>query len=141
MTLIRKNDILGFRHKITDIFDEMLEHSFHLKDGDLIKPKVNLSETETHYFLEFEIAGVKKEDIKVTFDNNVLVVSAVKKDTSEEKTKNFHKKEHFFGTFERAVEMPNVEENSITADFKDGILKIKLEKLKNPKTLKQIKIN
>jgi HSP20 family protein len=130
MSFLQKSEtIKDLRSKFNEVFDDLFENSFfsHKSEG-FLKPKINLSEDEKAYFLEAELAGVKKEDINVSYANGVLTLKASKKKTSEEKEKNFHRMESYYGTFNRSLELPNIKEDAIEAEFEDGILKVRLEK-------------
>ena len=59
----------------------------------------------------------------------MLTISAEKKSEKEEKDKNWHRVESYYGTFEREIQLSeNIKEDSIVADFKNGLLKITVEK-------------
>lgn len=92
-------------------------------------PRVNVSETKTEYHVDAELPGIDKEDVQVKYSDNLLTISAERKEEKEDKDKNYHRVESFYGTFQRSVKIPsNVQKDNIEAEFKDGVLKIKLPK-------------
>ncbi len=97
-------------------------------------PSVDLSENKDSFVLKAELPGMKKEDVKVTLQNNILTISGEKKQEQEEKGKTFHRIERSYGSFNRTVELPvAVKTDAIKADFKDGILTVELPKVEEAK--------
>lgn len=109
-------------------------------------PTVDVHEDETHITIEAEIPGVKKEDIKVSInDENVLVLKGTKsrEQKSEDKIDGatFLRVERSFGEFTRSFVLPdNVSTESIGAEFKDGLLKVVLEK-REPTKPKELEVS
>lgn len=109
-------------------------------------PTVDVHEDETHITIEAEIPGVKKEDIKVSInDENVLVLKGTKsrEQKSEDKKdgSTFLRVERSFGEFTRSFVLPdNVSTESIGAEFKDGLLKVVLEK-REPAKPKELEVS
>jgi len=97
-------------------------------------PAVDIQETEKEYLVKLEIPEVKKEDVKVTFQENELTVTGERKLEKEEKGKKFHRIERAYGTFVRTFTIPtDADEMKIFAEFKDGMLTVKLPKLDKPR--------
>lgn len=92
-------------------------------------PLVDVSEDEKEYLIKAELPEVKKEDVKVTVENGALHLSGERKLEKEEKTKKYHRVERSYGAFERSFLLPGgAKADQITADYKDGILKVHLPK-------------
>lgn len=109
--------------------------------GDFL-PKVNISETDTEYQIHFEIPGVEKKDLEVTLNQNILMVKGEKKQESEERKKHFHRMESHYGTYYREVKLPaNIDEKSLKANFKNGILVITINKAELPASKRTIPIS
>lgn len=107
--------------------------------GDWI-PLVDIAETDKAFVIKMEIPEVKKENVKVTVDNRVLTIWGEREQEKEEEGKKFHRVERYYGVFTRSFTLPdNIDENKVTASFKDGILNIQIQKAKVPK-LKAIEI-
>ncbi len=80
------------------------------------------------------------KDVDVRLENNTLTVRGERKFEKEEKEENFHRVERRYGSFYRAFTLPNtVDSDSVTADYDNGVLKIKLAKKAEAKP-KQIKV-
>ena len=103
-------------------------------------PRVDISETDHEFIIKAEIPEVKKEDVKVTVDNNVLTIRGERKQEKEEKGKKFHRVERYYGSFARSFTLPeNVDQAKIDASFKEGMLNLKLPKTEEAKA-KEIEV-
>lgn len=103
-------------------------------------PRVDVVEKENEYLINAEIPGVKKNDVKVAFENGVLTISGERKDEREEKNARYHVVERSWGSFRRSFTLPgNTDADKINADFKDGILTVKVAKSESAKP-KQIEV-
>ncbi len=104
-------------------------------------PPVDIYEDEHNITLKVEVPGIDQKDIDVRLENNTLTVRGERKFEKEEKEENFHRVERRYGSFYRAFTLPNtVDPDSVTADYDNGLLKIKLAKKAEAKP-KQIKVN
>ncbi len=125
-----------------DLFNELysLPTSFLSKSGMDLSPRIDVSETDAEYKIEAELPGINQKEIDVKIDNNILTIKGKKEDTKEEKDKNYHLRERYYGTFQRSISLPsNIEPDKIDASFKNGVLHIVV--LKNDKrTPKKIEI-
>jgi len=92
-------------------------------------PSADITETDTAYLIKAEIPGVKKEDVKVSVQHGMLTMQGERKMEKEEKGKKFHRVERSYGSFVRSFRVPaDADENSVKAEFKDGMLNITLTK-------------
>jgi HSP20 family protein len=92
-------------------------------------PLVDIVEDEQEYLIKAEVPEVKKEEVKVTVQDGVLILAGERKFVKEEKDKKYHRVERAYGSFVRSFSLPeNADENKVTADFKDGVLQIHLPK-------------
>lgn len=89
---------------------------------------VDVKEDENQYTVEADLPGIKKEDITLEYQNNYLTISAKRNNATEDKTSNYVKKERSHGEFKRTFYIDNVDENSVNASFKDGVLNISIPK-------------
>jgi HSP20 family protein len=102
------------------------------------RPSADIVENGKEYTIKADLPEVKKEDIDVKVDNGVLTLSGerrVEKSTDDEKE---HRREAFYGRFSRSFSLPeDVDTTKITADCKDGVLKVHLPKTeaKKPKSI------
>ncbi len=103
-------------------------------------PPVDIYEDEHNIILKVEVPGIDPKDVDVRLENNTLTVRGERKFEKEEQEENFHRVERRYGSFYRAFSLPNtVDTDSVTADYDNGVLKIKLAKKAEAKP-KQIKV-
>ncbi|WP_456392383.1 Hsp20/alpha crystallin family protein [Nitratifractor sp.] len=92
-------------------------------------PAVNTREADDAYYIEVDLPGVKKEDISIDVDDNVLTISGERKVEEERKDEEFYRVESFYGKFERSFTLPeDVDADKIEAEAKDGVLTVKIPK-------------
>jgi HSP20 family protein len=97
-------------------------------------PLVDIVEDEKEYLIKAELPEVKKEDVKVTVEDDVLTITGERKYEKEEKGKKYHRVERAYGSFERSFTLPEDADGSkVSAEFKDGILKVRLPKSEKAK--------
>jgi len=128
MSLIKRNNGLGFRNLLSDFFeaDDLSFDRLWKKDS---MPAVNVSEGEKKYEIELAAPGMKKDDFKVKVENGILTISAEHKEEKEEKKKNYTRQEYSYNSFSRSFTLPeNVKEDDITAHYADGVLKLDVTK-------------
>lgn len=92
-------------------------------------PLADITEDDKEFLVKAELPEMKKEDVKVTVENGVLRITGERKAEKEEKTKKYHRIERGYGSFERAFTLPDgADGNKVTADYKDGVLTVRLPK-------------
>jgi len=96
-------------------------------------PRVDISEDDKEIIVKAELPEMKKEDVKVTVDQGVLTISGERKLEKEEKNKKYHRIESEYGSFVRSFTLPAaIVGDKVSADFKDGVLKVHLPKDEAP---------
>lgn len=101
--------------------------------------RVNIAEDEKNIYIEAELAGLKKEDVKISVEDNVLTIRGERKQETEEKKKNYHRVERVFGSFSRAFTLgENIDKENIEAKYEDGVLHLTLPKVEPVKNIKEI---
>ena len=91
--------------------------------------RVDVKDEGTHYLMEAELPGTKKEDVKVTVENGVLTISTDTNTENEQRSNNYVYRERRTGTMQRAFSLEGVAEDGITGEYKDGVLRLTLPKL------------
>jgi HSP20 family protein len=143
-TLVKSNGTSGnaFFPEFPALFDDLLTKDFFsagLKNygstaGYL--PAVNVKESDNSYQVEVAVPGMEKKDFKVEVKNNSLLISAQKENKQEEKDENgrYVRKEFGYQSFTRSFKLPEqtVDNENISASYKDGILSILVPKKSNP---------
>lgn len=90
--------------------------------------RADVRETEKEYIVEAELPGLEKENINLTYEDGVLTISVKQETIIDETRENFIRKERRSGSLERKFYLENVEEDKITATYKNGLLIVKLPK-------------
>ena len=81
------------------------------------------------YLIKVELPEVKKEDVKISMEEGTLTIMGDRKFEKEESGKKYHRVERAYGSFGRSFSLPDdASPGKVTADFKDGILKVHLAK-------------
>lgn len=97
-------------------------------------PSVDISETDSEYRIQVELPGVDKKGVKVSVHEGVLEISGERKTEREEKTEKLHRVERAYGRFARSFVLPeNVDENGVSAKYKDGVLDVRVQKAEEAK--------
>ena len=98
------------------------------------QPSVDIIEDEKEYLVKADLPDLKKEDVKVTIEDNVLTITGERKFEKEEKGKKYHRLERAYGNFLRSFTLPpGAEGAKVVAEFKDGVLKVHLPKTEKAK--------
>ncbi len=101
-------------------------------DGELDwVPPVDISETEQEYLIRASLPSVKKDDVKVTFDDGMLTLSGERRREETRKDEKYHKVESYYGSFARSFTLPDgIDAGAIRAESKDGVLVVHVPKTK-----------
>ena len=117
-------------------FDDFTSDFFKpLLDGfGMIRPdqamKVDVKDEGDRYTLEADMPGVSKDNLKVEVANGTLTISADYDEKEEEKGEDdkYVYRERRCGSMRRSFNVEGIREDDITAEFKDGVLKLTLPK-------------
>lgn len=140
MALLKRNDDLWFP-TMNDLFGNFFEDYGQAFQTGRSVPAVNIKDNDKNFEVEVAAPGMDKKDFKVSVENDVLTISAEKKEEKNEKNKNYSRKEFSYESFERKFTLPQdvVEASKIEAKYENGILKINIpkkeEKAKLSKTI------
>lgn len=106
-------------------------------------PLSDVTETVENYQIKFDLPGLTKEDVKISYADGQLIVSGERKYEKETKEAKFHRIERTFGKFYRAFDLPQkIKEDKISAEFKNGELNITIPKAEEAKPKEiSIKVN
>ena len=131
-----------FGHEsLGDVFMDRMWPEWQRDYGEEWKPAVNFFEKEGKYYLTAELPGISKEEINIAFDKGVLTITGKKENHREEEKADYYLKETSYGVFSRSFKLPGeIEEEKVTASFKDGVLTVEMPH-KEESTTKKIAIN
>lgn len=115
---------------------------------DVITPfsgfgRMDMQEKEKEYELSVDIPGMNKNEIKITTENNMLIIEGErKKEIREDNDKNkYHFMERHYGSFRRELSIPaNANADTICATYENGVLRISIPKIEQPVNKKHITV-
>lgn len=107
-----------------DLYDVFFNDGRHARTNLL---KTDIVEDQDSYTLFIDMPGVKKENIKLDFNDNYLKVS-YKENENVNENKKYLRRERFFGSFSRSYLFNDIDVNNIEAYYNDGVLKVVLHK-------------
>ena len=105
-------------------------------------PLVDITEDDKEYLIKAELPGMKKEDVRLTVENAILVISGERTFEKEEQGQKYHRIERAYGSFVRRFSLPEGADGSgVSADYTDGMLQVHLPKSQRAKpTAIEIKV-
>lgn len=143
MTIVKRNGSL-FPSLFHNFFENEWNPGTGISTSFANQPKVNIQESEKGFKIELATPGIKKDDINISIENNVLEISAsISGEVKEEVTSNYMQREFFSTSFKQTFSLSDeINQEKIEADYKDGVLKLTLPKkeAEKKKLLQRIKI-
>ncbi len=133
----------GLRREVDRLFEDFTMSPFRLPfrrpafdiepfwspESWVAVPAVDFVEHDNAYEIHADLPGMDEKDIKVNVVGAVLTIKGEKHEEKEEKKRDFHMRERRFGSFERALHVPEgVDADKIEASFKKGVLTVTLPK-------------
>ena len=141
----RWDPFADLRGTMDRLFDEGFSRPWRLlpaTNGDTFEATfpVEVSTTDTDIEVKAALPGVKPDEVEITVQNDVLTIRAEHKDTSEEKQRDYYRREIRYGAFHRSMSLPvSVDSDKAEAKFENGVLSLKLPKAESLRP-KQIKV-
>ncbi len=121
---LKRSDFWGFRDLVDRFFNEMPLSIF--PDYNFIR--ADIRETEDSYIIDAELPGVKKEEIKIELKDDILTISAERKEHIKEERDNYIRQERHYGSYSRSFYVENVRHEDVKARYDNGVLTITLPK-------------
>lgn len=132
MNLIKRTPFQDFEKFMTDWRWPWPEEATDFSRAMTWRPSVDITEEDKEFLIKVEIPEVKKDDMKVEVENGVLSIKGERREETEDKKR--HRRERFYGRFERSFTLPdNVRQDGVNANMEDGMLYIHLAKTELPK--------
>src|SRR3954452_11073082 len=92
-------------------------------------PAMDLVETADHFVLRADLPGLSEEDVSIELEDRVLTISGERKAEHELSKEGYHRVERAFGTFSRALTLPEgVDAEAVAATFDRGVLEVRIHK-------------
>ena len=128
MRIVKYNNNNVFPSLMNEFFNE--DFRMNLINRNHSIPSVNSVENNESFEIDLAVPGMKKDDFTIELNDKVLVISSEK--TNSVENDNMRLNEFNYSSFQRSFRVPeSVEIDKIKANYKNGILKIKLPKKKN----------
>lgn len=124
--LVTRSNPFDFVSIFDDFFNDSLTPAFFTSSNPI---KADISETDKEYVLEADMPGAKKEDIKLELRDGVLTIGVEHNEEKDEKKDNYVRKERRYGSYSRSFRVDGVDQEKVSASYKDGVLKVNLPKL------------
>ena len=131
-------DMVPFSKRRDDAFGVLAKSFNEVFNDDFFAPiksatvsfRTDIRESEQAYLIEAELPGFKKEEIDIDYANPYLTIKAVRKEdnTEENKEHQIVRKERRYGEFVRRFYVQDIEEESIRASLRDGLLTLEVPK-------------
>jgi HSP20 family protein len=144
MTLTRWSPVTGLAALEVDRLHRMFDAAF---DGAALGrgawvPAVDILETADHVVVvKAELPEMKREDIKVTFENDVLTIEGERTFAKDEEGGRYHRVERGQGAFRRSFTLPDTVDGSrVEAAYADGVLTVTLPRREDARP-RQIPVN
>ncbi len=124
----------GYSPVITDVFESIFNEAINPSRYAAKVPAVNISESGDHFAVALAAPGLKKEDFKISLNENVLTISSDKKEEVLQEGTSFNRREYNYATFSRSFTLPETADHGhIDAEYTDGILKVTIGKKEEAK--------
>ncbi|MDO9576258.1 MAG: Hsp20/alpha crystallin family protein [Candidatus Cloacimonadales bacterium] len=141
MKVVPYNNRRNF-YPMMSVFDKFVDDFFKPEDGQDNQRTMALDilEEDEKFLIEANLPGFKKEDVKISVNNNELVIEAKKDEKKEEKKGSYCRCERYQGSYRRVLSLSDqVDRDKIEAKFEDGVLILDIPKME-PVPAKEIKI-
>jgi HSP20 family protein len=133
----RRGPLANLREETEELMSLALGDDASLGPSERIVPSLDLIEGDGTIEVRVDIPGMEAKDIDIQVNGNLLTISGERREEREEKGKTFHRIERRVGRFSRTVTLPSpVKEAAVDAQYKNGILTVKLPKTEEAKSKK-----
>lgn len=153
MTTIER-EMLTTLHEMERWFEDALHrpffgfHRFPLanllgerRTGDFV-PAIDMFEEGNELVVKAELAGIKRDDIKVELSGNMLTLSGEKRGEEKVERKDYYRVEQSYGSFSRTLELPEgVNLDGVKAHYNEGLLEIRIPKKTETRKIQTVPID
>lgn len=124
-------DLMPFRKNENSIFsylDDLEKNFFGGLSADVSQFRTDVVDKGDHYELQADLPGFSKEEIQIDVNGGTMTVRAEHNEEKEEKKENYVRRERRYGSFARRFDLTGIQPEEISAEYKDGVLSLKLPK-------------
>ena len=144
LTRTRNRNLNSLQNEIDRVFDRFFPSREQTQESSssrtVWRPQMDLTETDESYRLHLDMPGMSKDELKISYQDNELVVSGERKSTHTDEDEEFVRVERSFGQFRRSFTLPRtVDADNIDATYDNGVLTVTVPKTEKVKP-RQIEI-
>lgn len=126
-----------FRKEVDQLMGRFLNGGNSENPLSLWAPRVNVAEKEDAFEVTADVPGMKPEDVNVELKNGELLISGHRSEEHEEQGRTWHRVERHSGQFRRMIRLgDDVSTDKVTAEYKDGVLRVHVPKSEGAKSRK-----
>lgn len=137
MNLVLRDPFWKDFNTLSSRLNRYLDTTSREEDADFLgawSPAVDVYDRGNEVVIHAEIPGMKKDDIDVRVENNVLTIRGKKERSEEVKEEGYYRSERAYGTFSRSFSLPStVDPTKIGAEYRDGVLTLNVPKAEEAK--------
>lgn len=124
--------LLGMHHELDRWMDHAMRQfgmpSLESRFGDLsslLRPQLDIAERDDEYVISVEVPGVEEKDVKLTLDDQRLIIEGEKRQENKTEEDRYQRVERAYGSFRRVLDLPtDAKAEAIKASFANGVLTI-----------------
>ncbi len=135
-SVVRWNPMTSVQDELNRVMDDVFGRRWRTDEAGAVlwQPPIDIEEGAASYKVHLELPGMRLEDIKITLEDNHLVIRGEKTRTEEQKNATYHRLERVYGTFERSFTLSHaVKSDKIEATYRDGVLEVTVPKAEEAK--------
>lgn len=138
---IADSPLMSLQQEMNEVFDRFFE-GFGLEPFDwnwnggngLMRPRVDVAETDDEIVVTAELPGVDEKDIEVSVEDHALTLSGERREEKESRERGYHRREQMYGAFRRTIPLPTgADPDRVSATFKRGVLTVSIGKAESGK--------
>ena len=118
----KRDEFVDFYNLVDDFFSS----PFRSIRGDSFK--LDVKEEDKYYLVEADVPGIKREEIKISYNDDVLTIAIERDEEKEEKTENYLHRERQVCSMKRSLNLPGIDPQKVKAKLDEGVLKVTAEK-------------
>lgn len=138
LTRTRNRNLSSLQNEIDRVFDRFFpsreENGESTSPQAVWRPRMDLIETDESYRLHLDMPGMSKDELKISYQDNELVVSGERTSNRSDEDEEFVRVERSFGQFRRSFTLPRtVDADNISATYDNGVLTVTVPKTEKVK--------
>ncbi len=122
----KNNEFADFYNMVDDFFNHSFFPMRNLRNDTF---KIDVKDSKEAYLVEAEMPGIKKEDVKIDFNDGRLILSVQRDEQVEEEKNNYIHRERRLTSMQRGVYLKDIKPDEITAKLENGVLRISAPKM------------